>query len=96
MKKHVISSLENLENENITDEQCVLEYLKYEIRKSCKKFSKNFSKEFARSKKIESSALKTKLKLFESKVRDRNDSEHVHNKKELDKLYEGKINGAII
>ena len=39
MKKH-ISTLENLKNENITDEQSVWEYLKYEIRKFCKKFSK--------------------------------------------------------
>ena len=33
MKKHIISTLENLKNENITDEQSVWEYLKYEIRK---------------------------------------------------------------
>ena len=91
MKKH-ISTLENLKNENITDEQSVWEYLKYEIRK----FSKKFSKEAARSKKIESSALETKLKILESKIRDRDDPEYVHCKEELDKLYEGKINGAII
>ena len=59
MKKH-ISTLENLKNENITDEQNVWKYLKYKIRK----FSKNFSKEAARSKKIESSAVKTKLKIL--------------------------------
>ena len=64
MKKHIISTLENLKNENITDEQSVWEYLKYEIRK----FSKKFSKEAARSKKIESSALETKLKILESKM----------------------------
>ena len=92
MKKHIISTLENLKNENITDEQSVWEYLKYEIRK----FSKKFSKEAARSKKIESSALETKLKILESKIRDRDDPEYVHCKEELDKLYEGKINGAII
>ena len=56
MKKH-ISTLENLKNENITDEQ----YSKYDIRK----FSKNLSKEAVRSNKIESSALETKL---ESKI----------------------------
>ena len=59
MKKR-ISTLENLKNENITDEQNVWKYLKYKI----KKFSKNFSKEAARSKKIESSAVKTKLKIL--------------------------------
>ena len=58
------------------------EYLKYEIRK----FSKTFSKEPARSKKIESSALETKLKILESKIRDRDNPEYVHCKEELDEL----------
>ena len=39
MKKH-ISTLKNLKNENITDEQSVWEYLKYEIGKFSKKFTK--------------------------------------------------------
>ena len=39
-KKHIISTLKNLKNENITDKQSVWKYLKYKIRK----FSKNFSK----------------------------------------------------
>ena len=91
MKKH-ISTLENLKNENITDEQTVWEYLKYEIRK----ISKIFSKKAARSKKIESSALETKLKILESKIRYRDDPEYIHCKEELDKLYQGKINGVII
>ena len=52
MKKHIKSTSEIFENENIIDEQSVWEYLKYKIRK----FSKTFSKEAARSKKIESSA----------------------------------------
>ena len=92
MKKHVICTLENLKNENITDERNAWEYLKYEIRK----FSKNFSEEAARSMKIESSALETKLKILESKIRYRDDPEYIHCKDELDKLYQGKINGAII
>ena len=33
MEKHIISTLENLKNKNITDEQNAWEYLKYEIRK---------------------------------------------------------------
>ena len=44
----IISTLENLKNEDITDEHSVCEYLKYKIRK----FSKNFSKEAADSKKL--------------------------------------------
>ena len=39
MKKH-ISTLKNLKNENITDEQSVWEYLKYKIGKFSKKFTK--------------------------------------------------------
>ena len=59
-------------------------------------FFKKISKEAARSKKIESSALETKLKILKSKIRDREDPEYVHCKEELDKLYKGKINGGII
>ena len=36
MKKLIISTLENLRNENITDEQSVWEYSKYKIRKFSK------------------------------------------------------------
>ena len=92
MKKDVISTLENLKNENITDGHSMLEYLKYEIIKS----SKNFSKEAGRSKKIESSALETKLKILESKIRYSNDPEHIHCKEEPEKLHQEKIDGAII
>ena len=90
MKKHIISTSENLKNENIADEQSVWKYLKYEIRK----FPKKFSKEAVRSKKIESSALETKLKV-ESKIRFRDNPKYIHGKEERDKLYEGKISGAI-
>ena len=61
-----------------------------------KKCSKKFSKEAACSKKTESSALEMKLRILGSKIRYRNDAEYVHCKEELDKLYEGKINGALI
>ena len=40
MKKKIISTLGNLKNENIADEQSMWEYSKYEIGK----FSKNFLK----------------------------------------------------
>ena len=59
------------------------EYLKYEIRK----FSKKISKEAVQSNKIESSALKTKLKILETKISYRDDPESVHCKEELEKLY---------
>ena len=91
MKKHVISILGYLKNENITDEQCV-EIFKMRNKTTFKKFSK----EAARSKKIGSLALETKLKILETKIRYRDDPEYIHCKEELDKLYQGKINGALL
>ena len=73
-------------------QQNVWEYLKYKIRK----FSKKLSKEAARSKNIVYSASEARLKISGSKIRYRDDPEYVHCKEELAKLYEGKINGAII
>ena len=84
MKKH-ISTLENLKNENITNEQSVREYSKYRIRK----FSKIFSKEADRSKKTEYSPLKTTLKILEPRIRYKVDPEYIHCKEQLGKLYEG-------
>ena len=52
-----------------------------------KKISKKFSKEAVQSNKIESSALKTKLKILQTKSSYRDDPESVHCKEELDKLY---------
>ena len=54
MGNHIIYTLEKSQNNNITDEQSMWEYLKYETR--------NFP-EAARSNKIESSALELELKL---------------------------------
>ena len=58
--ENTISPLENLKNENITHEQSVWEYLKYEIRK----LSKNFTNKAVRSSKIKYAALETKLKIL--------------------------------
>ena len=88
----MISTLEDLKNENITDKQSLWEYLKYEIIK----FLKNISTKAACSNKIKSLTIETKLKILEPKTRYRDDPEYIHCKEELDKLYQGKINGAII
>ena len=61
---------------------CVFEYLNYEIE-DC-------------SNKIESSALETKLNILESKIRYREDLEYIQCKEKLDRLYQEKINSAII
>ena len=92
MERHIISTLENLKNENIKNALSVWKYLKYEISK----VFKIFCKEAARSNKIESLALETKLKILESKIRYKDDSKYINCKEELDKLYQGKINGATI
>ena len=53
------------------------EYSKYETRK----FSETFSEKAACSKKTESSALETKLKILGSKIRYRGDPEYIHCKR---------------
>ena len=58
--------------------------------------SKFFSKEAACSNKIESSASETKLNILESKICFREDLEYIQYKEKLDKLYQEKINSAII
>ena len=83
MKKHVLSTYKNLKNGNITDEQSVWEYLKYQIRE----ISKKNSEEAVHSNKIESSALEAKLKTLESKIRFRDDPEYIPCKEKLQKLY---------
>ena len=88
----MISTLDDLKNENITDKQSLWEYLKYEIII----FLKNVSKKAACSNKIKCLTIETKLKILEPKIRYRDDPEYIHCKEELDKLYQGKINGAII
>ena len=58
-------------------------------------FLKKFLKKLLVLKKIKSSALKTKLKILDSgNIRD--NPEYVHCKEELHKLFQEKINGAII
>ena len=84
-------------NNSFSEKSSYINYMtKHIISTEIRKFSKNFCKEAARSKKIESSALETKLKILEPKIRYRDDPEYIHCKEELDKIYQGKINGALI
>ena len=46
--------------------------------------------------KTESSVLQTRLKILESKICYRDDPEYIHCEEEVNKLYLGKINSAII
>ena len=85
--------LRKLESENITDEQSVCVWI-FKLR--IRRLSKFFSKEAVCSNKIESSALETKLNILESKICFREDLEYFQCKEKLDKLYQEKINSAII
>ena len=90
--ENTTSPSKNLNNENITHEQSVWEYSKYEIRK----LSKNFTNKTVRSNKIKYPALETKLKILESKIINSDNLEYIHYKGELDKPYRGKINSAMV
>ena len=90
--ENTMSPSKNLNNENITHEQSVWEYSKYEIRK----LSKHFTNKTVRSNKIKYPALETKLKILESKIINSDDLEYIHYKGELDKPYRGKINSAMV
>ena len=90
--ENTTSPSKNLNNENITHEQSVWEYSKYEIRK----LSKHFTNKAVRSNKIKYPALETKLKILESKIINGDDLEYSHYKEELDKPYRGKINSAMV
>lgn len=91
--ENTTSPSKNLSNENITHEQSVWEYSKYEIRK----LSKHFTNKTVRSNKIKYPALETKLKILESKIiNSDNLDEYIHYKGELDKPYRGKINSAMV
>ena len=93
--KNIISTLANLKNKNITDDLKYLKYLNY-LKHKVKKFFENFIREVAHSMKIESSALKTKLKILESKIHYRDNTKYIHCKEKLDKIFQEKDDGAII
>ena len=78
-------------NKNITDEQCVWEFFKYEIQMFCIKFSS----EVARSTKPQSTVLETKLKILDSKICYPENPECVSYKKKLETLYQKKNKSTI-
>ena len=75
MKKH-ITTLENIKNENITDEQNVWKYLKYEIKFCLEKLLV---------------LTKWKSKTFESKLRFRDDPEYIDCKEDFTKYIKKKL-----
>ena len=65
MKKHIASTLKNLNDKNIFDEQARWEFLKYEIRK----FTKMFSKNLCQKDNIEKNSLEETLKYMEENTK---------------------------
>ena len=58
LKNHLKLIQKKILKENITDEQIIWEYIKYEIRKS----SISFSKQFAKNKRFKTFVLEKKIK----------------------------------
>ena len=92
MKAHIKQNLENMNNEQISDNQCRWELLKYEIRK----FSIAFSKNLAKNTKAELFTLEKKLKLIESSANHQINPEYLECKNRLENIYEEKANGIRI
>ena len=90
MKKHIASTLKNLNDENIFDEQARWEFLKYEIRK----FTKMFSKNLCQKEKIEKNSLEETLKYMEENTKDfQTNSQYLECQSKLNLIYEKKVNG---
>ena len=91
MKNHIKSILDLLNKENITDDQVIWEYLKYEIRK----FSIQFSKKQAKILNEERVSLEKNLKQMEKELGTNVKNYPVYNdcKSKLDRIYAKKVEG---
>ena len=90
MKKHISTSLNLLEKENILEDQVRWEYLIYEVRK----FSIKFSKVLAKNLRLEGVLLKKLLRNLESNMN--NHEEYNDCKTQLKQIYKRKANGIKI
>ena len=89
MKKHIASTLKNLNDENIFDEHARWEFLKYEIRK----FTKMFSKNLCQKENIEKNSLEETLKYMEENTKDfQTNSQYLECQCKLNLIYEKKVN----
>ena len=90
MKKHIVSTLKNLNDENIFDEQARWEFLKYEFRK----FTKMFSKNLHQKENIEKNSLEETLKYMEENTKDfQTNSQYLECQSKLNLIYEKRVNG---
>ena len=65
LKNHLELIQKTILKENITDEQMIWEYIKYEIRK----FSISFSKQYAKDKRTKTFILEKKIKTIRGKCK---------------------------
>ena len=91
LKNHLTYS-EKILKENITDEQMIWEYIKYEIRK----FSISFSKQYAKDKRTKTFILEKKLKQLEVNANFNFDDHYLECKNNLEQIYQEKANGIKI
>ena len=89
LKNHIKLIQKTILKENITDEQMIWEYIKYEIRK----FSVSFSKQHAKDKQSKTFTLERKLKELEANATFNFDDHYLECKNNLEQIYQEKANG---
>ena len=89
LKNHLKLIQKTILQENITDEQMIWEYIKYEI----KKFFISFSEQYAKCKQIKTFILQKKLKQLEANANFNFDEHYLECKNNLEKIFQEKANG---
>ena len=88
LKNHLKLIQKTILKENITDEQMIWEYIKYEIRK----FSISFSKQYAKDKRTKTFILQKIVKQLETKANFDFDHCYLECKKNLEQISQEKSN----
>ena len=89
LKNHLKHIQKTILKENITDEQLIWEYIKYEIRK----FSIEYSKQYAKDKRNKTFILGNKLKLANANANLQFDDHYLECKNNVEHIYQEKANG---
>ena len=89
LKNHLKLIQKTILQENITDEQMIWEYIKYEI----KKFFISFSEQYAKCKQIKTFILQKKLKQLEANSNFNFNEHYLECKNNLEKIFQEKANG---
>ena len=89
LKNHLKLIQKTILQENITDEQMIWEYIKYEI----KKFFISFSEQYAKFKQIKTFILQKKLKQLEANANFNFNEHYLECKNNLEKIFQEKANG---